>query len=1330
MIFGLVFALALLVVGHDSGAQQGSADAIAVRVIPNPNHYSISRWYADQGFTGSPQALTVDGYDAIRDGRTVYVAAANIDPTSHLIYTNIYLISYDQNSSAPTVDILGQMIANWKFNDNITESSTPAPSCSISSLNCASDTDCGSGQTCALAGPAAGSCVLNATQNCAADTDCPTNFFCDSLKAKVTRDVKRVGRLEEMQEALANFQQVNHRYPNLAAGTYLPGNTLSVWPSWSQVLLSDLAVSQSAVDPINKIGKCSSDAAVKDGGDYSQSTPQNACSLDSGTTTGSCSNFSWDYDFTVPASSYRLWVETTNANSGGAYGDLSTFNPAVGAENTCPAPGVQHHLLFYVDGISKGTACNPAVNPDQPRQTAYADLGELTAGTHKVTVKWDNDWTYDPDGIPGNADGADSNLRIYRLGLTLTDDFDLKTCWDQNTKKFAYGSASAGSPLTLPAASYVFAYASNANGSQYQLCATLESRDPSLGYHFYPFDLANSACVAAAGVTAGGQAGVAAPQIVSQSLVGQPSQAFNGFIQVTDASGKPLQWSITNPAPSSWNTWAQAPVLVDTSNPYQKKVYASAAGAAGVYNLGLTIDDGQGGTLSTTTPITILSSAIAVSADDASYVLDPAVPFNYTLSFSSASLSNPSGSYSVTKISGPYDVLASVSKNFTALGDGTYQVQYGGVIPAAAKFTSDTPLHYRLAVTDKYGKTATKDFTITLQITPPAMSFSCGATARLNQYYSCDFGPPVQGSHTITYAVSGLPSGLSFVPAGTPSTNCSATQCAPPSVDNVISGSAAAAGSSHVTVTATNEYGATASQAFTLTINSFCGDGVKQAPNTEGRGGLYNDGYEDCDGLSGVTASVAASSISSQYACSSGANTPSPILTNDQCVYKSPVNGGGYCGDGYCQAVVSGQPRENCWNCPTDCGECAATISVAAQQEAVAYFNGQRLYQTAWPNQGVATRTLVRGNNVFGFWTHVASGAAGLAYRILVGPATAPYDVLDTTNSYLDCAATSSPSNWLAPTGYDPSGELTNNNYKWTETGFSETAAFQASQLLRPSTNAVISSPLAQVNIPGKAVDASILPYVWGTNPASTPSAFYCRLNYNYDLSHLGVGRPRCQDQYCGPDGNGGFCNNTCPYAAQSACNAGTAYNCICTPVCAGKCAGEADGCGSTCPDTGNNHACVYNGQVTKTQTCNIALGYPQGGFTGNANCNSTCSGYDTTACQVDMSYWYSAPNDTVAYVGRECMVKMNVDANNNLQCDNTNQISLNANAQWFRGAIVQTGSTNCNPAANAISCAANYTDASGTAKTCNPGSAINNEKCRWLSNCVTPWTGSCYVHN
>ncbi|MFH0955793.1 MAG: hypothetical protein V1801_01080, partial [Candidatus Falkowbacteria bacterium] len=46
-----------------------SPDAIATRVMPNPEHLSPLSWYkANIKTQGSPQATQVDGYEAIRDG--------------------------------------------------------------------------------------------------------------------------------------------------------------------------------------------------------------------------------------------------------------------------------------------------------------------------------------------------------------------------------------------------------------------------------------------------------------------------------------------------------------------------------------------------------------------------------------------------------------------------------------------------------------------------------------------------------------------------------------------------------------------------------------------------------------------------------------------------------------------------------------------------------------------------------------------------------------------------------------------------------------------------------------------------------------------------------------------------------------------------------------------------------------------------------------------------------------------------------------------------------------------------------------------------------------
>ncbi|MFA4833260.1 MAG: Ig domain-containing protein [Patescibacteria group bacterium] len=188
-------------------AQSGktsSSDAIAIRVITNPDHISISRWYSEQGFKGSPERLIVDGYEALRDGRTVYVNAANIDdkgdsdPANDALFTNIYLISYNQEAEAATKSILDQIISHWKFNTNIAD---------------------------------------------------------PEQKAKIIRDAKRLSSLAEIKTAAENYKEDKGYYPKLSAGTYLAGKTISTWPSWQQTLAKELGVGL-PTDPINKLSVC------------------------------------------------------------------------------------------------------------------------------------------------------------------------------------------------------------------------------------------------------------------------------------------------------------------------------------------------------------------------------------------------------------------------------------------------------------------------------------------------------------------------------------------------------------------------------------------------------------------------------------------------------------------------------------------------------------------------------------------------------------------------------------------------------------------------------------------------------------------------------------------------------------------------------------------------------------------------------------------------------------------------------------------------------------------------------------------------------------------
>jgi cysteine-rich repeat protein len=201
ILIAIILFLVIFLLPQFITAATISPDAIAARVIPNPDHLSPLRWYQTNIKTqGSPQALLVDGYEAVRDGRTVYISSANIDTANNKFYTNIYLLSYDQNVEQSTVDIFGQILSHWKFNTNVPE----------------------------------------------------------ELKDKVRNDTKRLADLVEIESDLDNYQKThNNDFPDLTAGSYVSGKTTSKWPSWQATLSKELGITL-PVDPINEMGSCPS----------------------------------------------------------------------------------------------------------------------------------------------------------------------------------------------------------------------------------------------------------------------------------------------------------------------------------------------------------------------------------------------------------------------------------------------------------------------------------------------------------------------------------------------------------------------------------------------------------------------------------------------------------------------------------------------------------------------------------------------------------------------------------------------------------------------------------------------------------------------------------------------------------------------------------------------------------------------------------------------------------------------------------------------------------------------------------------------------------------
>lgn len=208
-------------------------DVIGLRVLPNPLHLSPNTWYQSGICAGTDakeinnvcfsnadcsagascafnvpnraniggSTSEVNGFPAVRSGRTVYVSAAN--EQAGTLYSNIYLISYNENANNETKTIFDRLLASWKFGGLLAES----------------------------------------------DID------------KVRRDVIRFANIRDMQIELRNYFKKNAFYPlwdntrkQFSGGTYIPGTTFSVWPSWST--LTKLIPSTGFDDPINEFVTC------------------------------------------------------------------------------------------------------------------------------------------------------------------------------------------------------------------------------------------------------------------------------------------------------------------------------------------------------------------------------------------------------------------------------------------------------------------------------------------------------------------------------------------------------------------------------------------------------------------------------------------------------------------------------------------------------------------------------------------------------------------------------------------------------------------------------------------------------------------------------------------------------------------------------------------------------------------------------------------------------------------------------------------------------------------------------------------------------------------
>ena len=316
-------------------------------------------------------------------------------------------------------------------------------------------------------------------------------------------------------------------------------------------------------------------------------------------------------------------------------------------------------------------------------------------------------------------------------------------------------------------------------------------------------------------------------------------------------------------------------------------------------------------------PVTIQGSGIFIEAQNATHVLQKGVPFVYNFYIEGDSF-EPQGAVTWKIISGtPITPLAGSTNNpkitFVKVAENRYQFTATATInPDTYKFPQDREYEFQITARN-YQRTAfTKNFRVKFVSQAPALQFSCPSKARLGQNYSCLLGPLNYLGQGIKYSVAGAFQYLSIVNEDGQAFfrgHTNESDYTPGTVKSVA-------------ITATSDYGAVANKQFTITLNSYCGDGKLQLPNTEGRGGPNNDGNEQCDGSEGITTNPKLSNLDKQYKCSTtSSNTPLEIFNNNYCVFAKVLDGGGYCGDGYCSSKY-----ENTTNCPTDCSDGSGVV--------------------------------------------------------------------------------------------------------------------------------------------------------------------------------------------------------------------------------------------------------------------------------------------------------------------------------------------------------------------------------------------------------------------
>jgi hypothetical protein len=260
-------------------------DVVGFKVFSNFDHLKPEEWYKKYapGNESSGSGSSIDNYKSYQVGRTVYVAATNVSTLFNnqpKIYTNLYLVSKNDNALSGTNQIFTSILNNWKFNINLEDPEPATPQ--------------------------------------------------HEDKLKIINDLTRIYNLKEVWQTLEKYKDINTKepglYPRLGenGGTWVVGMSTSKWPSWTAQtgLGQDLVRAGLSILPLDPVD------AFSLRNNCSQNNNKYSCCADCPSNNPDCSKTCYNsqlskYEGINPCNVYQYMAEGTPV--GKAYGFYTTF---------------------------------------------------------------------------------------------------------------------------------------------------------------------------------------------------------------------------------------------------------------------------------------------------------------------------------------------------------------------------------------------------------------------------------------------------------------------------------------------------------------------------------------------------------------------------------------------------------------------------------------------------------------------------------------------------------------------------------------------------------------------------------------------------------------------------------------------------------------------------------------------------------------------------------------------------------------------------------------------------------------------------------------------